>query len=54
MSSPNANVCLAIAVLLTMTFGSPAVAAEWFVAPGGSGNGTAAAPFGRIQDGGIP
>ncbi len=28
----------------------PAAAAEWFVAPGGSGGGTIAAPFGRIQD----
>ena len=24
---------------------------EWFVAPGGSGNGSSASPFGRIQDG---
>ena len=30
---------------------SPARATEWFVAPGGSGNGTAASPFGRVQDG---
>jgi hypothetical protein len=30
---------------------APASAAEWFVAAGGSGNGTKAAPFGRIQDG---
>jgi hypothetical protein len=28
----------------------PARAAEWFVAPGGVGPGTSAAPFGRIQD----
>jgi hypothetical protein len=27
----------------------PAAAAEWFVAPGGRGPGTAAAPFGRIR-----
>ena len=27
-----------------------AAAAEWFVAVGGTGNGTSAAPFGRIQD----
>jgi hypothetical protein len=27
-----------------------AQAAEWFVAPGGTGSGTKAAPFGRIQD----
>ena len=32
--------------------GVPAFGAEWFVAPGGTGNGTsAAAPFGRVQDG---
>jgi len=30
---------------------SPARATEWFVAPGGTGNGTPAAPFGRVQDG---
>jgi hypothetical protein len=27
----------------------PADAAEWFVASGGTGNGTSAAPFGQIQ-----
>lgn len=30
---------------------APAQATEWFVAPGGTGNGTRAAPFGRVQDG---
>lgn len=30
---------------------APARAAEWFVAPGGTGNGTSAAPFGRVQHG---
>src|SRR5688572_1234655 len=29
---------------------TPAEAAEWFVAPGGSGTGSRTAPFGRIQD----
>jgi regulation of enolase protein 1 (concanavalin A-like superfamily) len=29
---------------------SAADATEWFVAPGGTGTGTSAAPFGRIQD----
>jgi hypothetical protein len=29
----------------------PASAADWFVAPGGTGPGTSGAPFGRIQDG---
>ena len=51
MSSFNANVCLAVTAALTMTLTSPALAVEWFVSPGGVGNGTAAAPFGRIQDG---
>jgi hypothetical protein len=32
----------------TIRAGEPA---EWFVAPGGTGSGTSAAPFGRIQDG---
>src|SRR5688572_19532194 len=32
-------------------FSVPASATEWFVAPGGSGHGTSAAPFGRVQDG---
>src|SRR3970282_814440 len=30
---------------------SPALATEWFVAPGGTGDGTLDAPFGRVQDG---
>ena len=30
---------------------SPAAATEWFVSAGGSGNGSASAPFGRIQEG---
>src|SRR5687767_966117 len=30
---------------------APAMATEWFVAPGGTGNGTSAAPFGRVQEG---
>ena len=51
MSLFNANVSLAAATLLTMTFSSPALAAEWFVMAGATGNGTMAAPFGRIQDG---
>src|SRR5829696_2441875 len=35
--------------ILTL-FAATADAAEWFVASGSSGAGTAAAPFGRIQD----
>ena len=41
--------------LLVCTLGlmsaRPAQAADWYVAPGASGNGTSSAPFGRIQDG---
>src|SRR5687768_16329062 len=37
---------LALGSLVT----AQADAAEWFVAPGGSGSGTSAAPFGRIHD----
>jgi hypothetical protein len=37
-------------LLLALATAHPAAATEWFVAPGGSGSGTAKAPFGRIQD----
>ena len=30
---------------------APAHATEWFVAQGGTGNGTSSSPFGRVQDG---
>jgi hypothetical protein len=43
-----------IAAILTALFvalGAVAEAAEWFVAPAGSGAGTATNPFARIQDG---
>src|SRR5690606_26335280 len=42
-----AAVCL---FTFTLFGAGPAVAAEWFVAPGGTGTGTATAPLGRIQD----
>lgn len=48
MNLRTAAVCLVTYVLIGA---APAVAAEWFVAPGGIGTGTATAPFGRIQDG---
>ena len=41
----------AITVLAVGGFASPAAASEWFVAAGMSGDGSSAAPFGRIQDG---
>lgn len=42
----------AFAVVVAVCFAaSPAQATEWFVAPGGAGNGTLASPFGRVQDG---
>lgn len=36
---------------LVIGAGARGEAAEWFVAPNGSGNGSSSAPFGRIQDG---
>jgi hypothetical protein len=39
---------LVAAALLAL--GAPAQAADWFVAPGGVGNGSGSFPFGRIQD----
>jgi hypothetical protein len=38
-----------IATVLLCGLAYPAAATEWHVAPGGSGRGTAASPFGRIQ-----
>ena len=35
---------------LCVTVSAPAEATEWFVATAGQGDGTSAAPFGRIQD----
>lgn len=42
---------LASLVFSFVSFSTPpsAHAADWFVAPGGTGNGTASSPFGRIQ-----
>ena len=37
-------------VVALLALGSTAQAAEWFVAPGGVGNGSGSFPFGRIQD----
>jgi hypothetical protein len=48
MKAPLQAVYLA-AVLMAVP--SPGLAAEWFVGSGGTGGGTKAAPFGRIQDG---
>jgi hypothetical protein len=41
---------MAGALLLSWIWASPAIAADWHVVAGGSGTGTLAAPFGRIQD----
>lgn len=41
--------CLVVLTAGALTV-SNAAAAEWFVAPAGNGDGTSAAPFGRIQD----
>lgn len=45
----NLRVCLAVATVWLVS--APVYGTEWFVAPGGTGNGTAADPFGRVQDG---
>ncbi len=45
-------VCRSVGVLAVWgMLAAPASATEWFVVAGSSGNGTKAAPFGRIQDG---
>lgn len=41
---------IALAGLALLTLAGPARAAEWFVTPGGVGNGSGSFPFGRIQD----
>src|SRR5688572_21891394 len=43
------RITCAVLALLAAAAGD-AGAAEWFVAPGGTGGGTSAAPYGRIQD----
>ena len=40
-----------VATVLVCLAAHPVYATEWFVASGSTGNGTSAAPFGRIQDG---
>jgi len=40
----------ALVVAALMGLAAPAHAADWFVAPGGVGNGSGSFPFGRIQD----
>jgi hypothetical protein len=42
---------LTFTALVVLSNAAPAGAAEWFVAPGGSGPGSRTAPFGNIQDG---
>jgi hypothetical protein len=44
-------VCTTFAVIMSVGLPRSAEATEWFVAPGGTGSGTSAAPFGKIQDG---
>ena len=41
---------MALAAVALLTLAAPVRAAEWFVAPGGVGNGSGSFPFGRIQD----
>ena len=40
----------ALAAVALLVLAAPAHAADWFVAPGGVGNGSGSFPFGRIQD----
>lgn len=44
-------VALAATLMFCAVSVKPATAAEWFVAPQGTGSGSASAPFGRIQEG---
>jgi hypothetical protein len=46
---PGRTLTLVFGLILTVA-PAPLIAADWFVAKGGTGNGTASAPFGRIQD----
>jgi hypothetical protein len=41
---------MAIVWVALLTLAAPVRAAEWFVTPGGVGNGSGSFPFGRIQD----
>jgi hypothetical protein len=41
---------LALALSFLFCLSSTSYAAEWFVQPGGGGNGSSSAPFGKIQD----
>ena len=49
-TTPSSFIKVALFVSLSLA-ARPAIAAEWYVSPGGTGPGSAAAPFGRIQDG---
>src|SRR5215216_5703373 len=44
-------ICTTFAVIMSVAAPRSADATEWFVAPCGTGTGTSAAPFGKIQDG---
>jgi hypothetical protein len=50
VSSALAGLRIAVLIGLAMGVAQSARAAEWFVSPGGVGNGTGSFPFGRIQD----
>jgi hypothetical protein len=47
---PNVFVCSFGALVCALVMSQPAAAAEWFVSAGSTGDGSAASPFGRIQD----
>ena len=44
------HTCIVGALLFLRVAAAPAFAADWHVAVGGTGTGTSAAPFGRLQD----
>jgi hypothetical protein len=48
--APRTSTACRAAALIVVMLATPAAAADWHVAPGGSGSGTTSAPFGRIQD----
>ena len=50
MSSTRPAARALLATIALLALGAPAQAAEWFVTPGGVGNGSGSFPFGRIQD----
>jgi hypothetical protein len=51
MSTGRISITLALLTAFVFAAGARAEGTEWFVTPGGSGEGTRSQPFGRVQDG---